>query len=281
MSSCAPYVKTRDNSCFTYEQLKHIATNFNKSTPVKKITIHRKKTDLWNAINSRLSSECATNDEKCWQQFNKMKDAKELFRPDMPSTWKNNPREWLSNFDIQKVMQQYETSSFKFLGVFPSDYDYKLAMNVCVAQELCNLDVLRLKAEGITELGIVFNTDPHYASGSHWVAVYVCTNPRSNKFGFYYYDSNASEPFEYIKKLHASIQSQFAGTPSVMSRFKLKINTVRHQFKNTECGMFSMHFIISMMNKKKTFDKIINEKLNDDMIFKKRQEFYYKRDTYT
>lgn len=275
MSSCAPYVKSRDDSCFTHEQLKHIAANFNKSNPIKKITIHRKKAALWDAINSRLSSECAANDEKCWLQFSKMKDAKERFRPDMPSTWKHNPREWLSNFDIQKVMQQYETSSFKFLGVFPSDYDYKLAMNVCVAQELCNLDVQQLKAEGITELGIVFNTDPHYASGSHWVAVYVCTNPRSNKFGFYYYDSNAAEPSEYIKKLYASIH---ASIPSMMSRFALKSNTVRHQFKNTECGMFSMHFIISMLNKKKSFEQIIHEKLNDDSIFKKRREFYYKRD---
>lgn len=279
MSSCAPSVKTRDDSCFTYEQLKHIATNFNKSNPLKKITIHREKSVLWNAINSRLSSECAANDEKCWLQFSKSKDAKERFRPDMPATWKNNPREWLSNFDIQKVMQQYDSKSFKFLGVFPSDYDYKLAMNVCVAQELCNLDVHRLRAEGITELGIVFNTDPHYASGSHWVAVYICINPRSNKFGFYYYDSNAAEPSSYIKKLHASIQSQFAGTPSMMSRFTLKSNTVRHQFKNTECGMFSMHFIISMLNKKKSFEQIIHEKLDDDMIFKKRREFYYKRDT--
>jgi hypothetical protein len=252
--------------------------NFNKTNPNKKITLSRKKTTLWNAINLRMSSECPTKDEKCWLQFNKTKDAKERFRPDMPTTWKNNPREWLSNFDIQKVMQQYDTKSFKFLGVFPSDYDYKLAMNVCVAQELCNLDVQQLKTEGITDLGIVFNTDPHYASGSHWVAVYICTNPRSKKFGFYYYDSNAAEPSEYVKKLHASIQSQFAGTPNVMSRFVIKRNTLRHQFKNTECGMFSMHFIISMLNKKKSFEKIINENLNDDMIFKKRSELYYKRD---
>jgi len=284
MSSCAPYVISREDSCFTYEQLKHIATNFNKSNPVKKITIHRKKAELWDAINTRLSSECASNDEKCasndekcWLQFNKTRDAQERFRPNMPSTWKHNPQEWLSNFDIQNVMSQYDKNSFKFLGVFPSDYDYKLAMNVCVAQELCNLDVHRLKAEGVTEIGIVFNTDPHYASGAHWVAVYACTNPRSNKFGFYYYDSNAAEPSEYIKKLHASIRSQFAATPGLMTRFTLKSNNIRHQFKNTECGMFSMYFIIRMLNKKKSFEQIIHEKLNDEIIFKKRKEFYYKR----
>jgi len=287
-------VKSSDNSCFNLTQLKNIATNYNKNQLKKDRIVTsniRSKKILWNAINEKLSSECS--DEKCWSKFssdNAM--ASKRFRPDMPSTWKNNPREWLSNFDIQKVMKQYESDTFKFLGVFPSDYDYKLAMNVCVAEELCNIDIQQLKKSGVTGLGIVFNTDPHYASGSHWVAVYIglCDDKKGgredNKFGFFYYDSNAAEASEYIQRLYASIKEQIEektqekgkGKTQRVKKFEFKSNPNRHQFKNTECGMFSMNFIINM-KKNKTFNKIVNEKLTDDMVFKKREEFYYKRES--
>lgn len=294
MSSCAPYVKSRDVSCFDMGQLKNIAGNYNKINPKNKIKISRSKSKkaqskLWESINEKLSSECS--DEKCWSKFStNIEMAKKRFRPDMPSTWKNNPREWLSNFDIQKVMKQYENNTFRFLGVFPSDYDYKLAMNVCVSEELCNIDIQQFKNEGVTGLGIVFNTDPHYSSGSHWVAVYVglCEDKNGvredNKFGFFYYDSNAMGPSEYIKRLYESIKKQIEEIQKKekgkkrQKKFELKSNPNRHQFKNTECGMFSMNFIINM-RKSKTFNKIVDEKLTDDMIFQKRKDFYYRRDS--
>ena len=51
-------------------------------------------------------------------------------------------------------------------------------------------------------------------------------------------------------------------------------NTNRFQYKNTECGVYSMHFIEQFLNGK-NFDEITNDIYNDEEINKKRQ-FYYR-----
>ena len=204
MNQCAPNVSDNSFTCFTYQQLKSIAKKFNQTSD-EKIKISRKKDVLWKKIYEKMKYKC--NDELCWVNNDKLM---QRFRPKRPNEWHSNPREWLSNFDIQKVMVQYEKKykTFKFLGVFPDDYDHKIFMNTCVAEELCKLDVAELLKDNKYQLGMVFNTDPHYLGGSHWVAIYANINESLDKYGFYYYDSNAQKPSKYIIKLFNQIKAQ-------------------------------------------------------------------------
>jgi hypothetical protein len=50
-------------------------------------------------------------------------------------------------------------------------------------------------------------------------------------------------------------------------------NYIRFQYKNSECGVYSMHFI-SQFLEGKTFKEIINKVIDDDTINKKRDYFY-------
>jgi hypothetical protein len=53
-----------------------------------------------------------------------------------------------------------------------------------------------------------------------------------------------------------------------------KYNKTKHQYGNTECGMFSMYFINEFL-KNKTFINIVgNKKLNDKLVFKLRNKFF-------
>lgn len=270
MSQCAPSVSDNSFTCFTYQQLKSIAKRFNQTSD-EKIQISRNKHTLWKRIHEKMKYRC--NDELCWTNNDKML---QRFRPKRPIEWHSNPREWLSNFDIQKVMVQYEKKykTFKFLGVFPDDYDHKIFMNTCVAEELCKLDIAALLKDKKYKLGVVFNTDPHYLGGSHWVAIYVNINESSNKYGFYYYDSNAQQPSKYIRKLFNQIESQLKTRAKTKNMFTLNINENKHQFKNTECGMFSMNFIINMMKSANTFEIVCNRKTSDDDVFKLRKKYF-------
>lgn len=56
--------------------------------------------------------------------------------------------------------------------------------------------------------------------------------------------------------------------------FRLYYNTNRFQFKNSECGVYSMHFIEEFLNGK-SFEEITTNIYNDDEINKKRL-FYYR-----
>ena len=46
--------------------------------------------------------------------------------------------------------------------------------------------------------------------------------------------------------------------------YKLFKNYVQHQFKNTECGMYCIHFIDRMLVSKASFHHIIIDAINDD-----------------
>jgi hypothetical protein len=57
--------------------------------------------------------------------------------------------------------------------------------------------------------------------------------------------------------------------------FKLEYNTHQHQYKNTECGMFSMVYQIRWLEGLRrdpmtTFDKVVQHRMNDDDVFRFR-----------
>ena len=54
---------------------------------------------------------------------------------------------------------------------------------------------------------------------------------------------------------------------------KLNYNDVRHQYKNSECGIYCINFIISMLENK-NFKNFCNKIVSDDTIFKKRKYLF-------
>ena len=60
------------------------------------------------------------------------------------------------------------------------------------------------------------------------------------------------------------------------SSFKLFENYVQHQFKNTECGMYSINFIDHMLVSNKKFHDIILKPIDDDNMNKLRYSKYYR-----
>ena len=68
---------------------------------------------------NRYSNLC--DNEKCWLKQNAIRrwllkeEINNLYAPTHPVSWKKNKNEWLSNFDIEKVMKQYEDTYPDFL----------------------------------------------------------------------------------------------------------------------------------------------------------------------
>ena len=56
---------------------------------------------------------------------------------------------------------------------------------------------------------------------------------------------------------------------------EIKINNVRHQYKNSECGVYCIYFIISLLNGKK-FEDVVNNIMTDDQMNSKRKDFFNK-----
>jgi hypothetical protein len=274
LDSCSPSNKNNSTTCFDLDSLIKIAKGWNLKNPTNKINISKYKTrhQLWSEIDKRLNQKC--DSEWCWieQEFVKRlgsKELKSIFRPKMPKSWKKNKYEWLNTTDIETVMKQYEKkySDFKFIGPVPIDFDYEYSVGQCIVNELCNLKIKSLLKDKISRVGIIYNLDPHDKPGSHWVAMYMDLNKKK----VYYFDSYGTEPPDEVKKLVDRIQEQ--GREMGME-IEYDYNTTRHQYQNSECGVYSMYFITQLLEGKKTFDGIEKSTLKDEFINSKRKYYY-------
>lgn len=173
--------------------------------------------------------------------------AKQYLRPRQPIEWKADPDKWLDSNNIRDVMTQYEEArpDFKFLGPYPIDFaarsdsslSSKGSSNQCLISEMCKLNLKEEKAKGKKFIGIVYNLDPHYKSGSHWVANFINTEKKT----CYYFDSYGMKP---PKEVYRFMQWLSIQEPKI----QLGWNGRRFQRLNSECGMYCLYFIIRMLD---------------------------------
>ena len=176
-------------------------------------------------------------------QAERGKIAAEYLRPMAPEAWKKDPDMWLDSVNITEVMNQYEEAypKFEFMGPFPIDFASKDPYQEggeprCLMNEVCEFRVQKAIQSGTESVGIVYNLDPHDKGGSHWVATFLDIKHHR----CLYFDSYGMKPPAQIAKFMKWLTTQ---DPSLT----LSYNSKRIQFKNTECGMYSMYFIIRML----------------------------------
>ena len=164
-------------SCYDTKSLLKLRQYWNIRHPDQKLQV--KPREIWKRLKTNLSHIC--DKESCWlrQKFIKHKlDNKATPFNICTSSATNmaeNPNEWLNSLDITRVMRQFEDKhpSFQFIGPSPTDFDdHKMDGVECVWEELCKFDLAKTLKQNKTKVGIIFNLDPHYKGGSHWVALF-------------------------------------------------------------------------------------------------------------
>jgi len=302
--------KVTKYSCFTPSALELLKNMYNEKNPDRPL----KETNPINILREmKLKTNKKCKDDTCLiESFTaNTRDRKMLktllYPPPKPSQWnvskmKKDEDIWLSDEDIKDVLNQYEQaySHFAFIGPSPIDYNTRLNDNNCVCPKLCNLNIEKyLQPDNgknpITEIGVVFNLDPHYKGGSHWVALFI---DMKEDFIFYF-DSTAAEIPKLIFQLVKEIQSQGSLLKNP-KQFTFHQNTLtEHQKSNTECGMYCLYFTITMLLREKEInydspnssEKMTKEELfalfkgrkrgsrnkkriDDSIVYKKRNEYF-------
>ena len=237
---CHPSLDKNDD-CLSSDILQDLAKAYDAPPELKE-----KELKAW------LKKMTRCKGERCWLEkapmdTRKKRDIqKKFFRPSMPDDWVKDPDQWLDSNNIADVMKQYEEAypEFKFFGTNPIDFSApdpyepnSLARNKCLQEEICKMNLKELEAKGKTKLGFVFNLDPSDKGGSHWIASF--TDIPAHKT--YYFDSYGIKPPKQIARFMRSLTLQDP-------KMKLHFNARRFQFGNTECGMYSMYFIIRMLS---------------------------------
>jgi len=263
--TCNPSIKSKHaykSSCYTPDVLLKIKKAYNKNHSKDEQIKSTKPEELLSDLEDKIT-HCDRED--CWlkeisDSGTRRQIIKMTFAPKKPDEWKHDPNAWLTNFDIAGVLRQYETAypEFKLLGPSSINYDTKLKENggKCVWDELCKLSLQKLIKQGKTKLGVVFNLDRHDQPGSHWVSMFIDLDEGI----IFYYDSALNAVPKEVKQLKDEIISQGKQLDTPIT-FKYMRNKIAHQSTNTECGMFSLFFIVTFLTRK--LDKAVFEKIKE------------------
>ena len=228
---------------------------------------------IYDELKSNLTRYKKTNSKEfCWLKLSEFKkkfvNSDNLFIPEMPTEWcldikawreSQIDAPWLSNYDIDGIIEQYEFKykNFKFLGSTPIDFRQKKygscilnifndddekskwLKNTNSKEEYCNYNPMGYKNKNI--FGIVFNTDNHDGGGKHWMALYINVNKKIILF----FDSAVTYAHLHpeITAFVENIKKQYKN-----QNFTFKYNNIQHQQSNSECGMYSIYFILTMLD---------------------------------
>ena len=279
---CSPRKEDVKVSCLKKSTLISIAKVLNKKFNAKIKLKKKSKKQLYLEIKKHLSkTRCKT--EVCWGSLSMIMDTlpqkekdefNNSFRPKQPNTWKEKPNTWLNTTDINNVMKQYEKNypHFKYYEATPIDFHLKSDSNECLVSNLCKVNIRNLGKDK-ESIGIVLNTDKHNQPGQHWFSMYIdLIGKNRNNPSIYYFDSADAihsihdlpiQVLDLIEKLQKQNNYQF----------DVLYNDIRHQYGDTECGVYCLHFLVYML-KGRSFDKYVQKKSNDKSIEKFRKHFF-------
>lgn len=293
MSFCSVSNTNRTKfSCFSGEQLQKIARAYNDNNPDNKVKLSLPIEQLWRDLREKLSNLCST--EYCWLEIPYIKQLNDptlehSFAPKGPvspntlrrqqragtRTNSNNlsnvqdaDKRWLSTDNIDKAMERFEEvyPDFTFFGPVPIDFAE-------IMTELNNLNIKRLYRNGTRRIGVVFNFDPHYKAGSHWVALMIDLStgmPNSGKIAFF--DSYGSCPPRIeIQNLIRSVQEK--AQEDLGMDLQVLCNKTRHQFSSSECGVYSIYFLEKSLEGI-PFMRIFSDIVGDDEINTRRARYF-------
>ena len=271
---CSPNPNKNKFSCYENDTLFKLRNLWNERHSDAPIKTNNPK-QIWMELKNHMSNVC--NKESCWlkQEFvdGKLDNAlEESFAPVAPKKWKKNPNEWLSSMDILDVMKQYEKAykCFEFIGPTPIDFDLKKMYGSCVWDELCNFNIENQIKNKKTKIGMIFNTDPHDKPGQHWISMFI--NIKKGKI--FYFDSAGNQvPREIMVLTERIVKQGEQLNPPIYFHFDQNY-PVEHQYGNTECGIYSLYFIVHMLEDKITGHYLKTHVLKDEYMQKFRKIYF-------
>ena len=245
--NCHPKKTRKNNTCYDDKVLLELKRIWNKNNKEK--INSRAPSDIWKEFKMKMK-EC--NNEICWldkiikdkPSIKKIK--KENFVPDAPvEEWKkyNN---WLSSTEFNDIMEQYSEIYPNFLYM---------------ANEI---------KRGKDKFGIVLNLDVHTGKGNHWVAIFIDIK---KKFIFYFESTGKEIPSE-VTAFNKRIVEQCAKLNIELT--EMNNLSIKHQYGSSECGMYALYFIISLLLETRTTDHFLGERITDSEVEKLRDVYFNK-----
>lgn len=243
-NQCAFHVQAVDNVCsdqFTIQKMKEFVKSLNPTAPIDNATPAQTVELAKQAVN--CDSEVCLFKNAQLTNIIGVNKADEIinnrFKPSGPA----NSTAWLTNSNIDLVMHQWTKLYPGFFHVPFQMIDFDT-----MHTELAETDLCDLAERGMKTLGCVINTDRSTGNGIHWFCIFI--DLTGSPWTLEYFDSAGDYPKESV---HKWLNTQRA---NLANRYPDKqINVVdvtksnQLQKSTTECGVFSLWYILSRLNK--------------------------------
>ena len=243
--------KNKENSISLFDTLEELSPDKYKTYLLFEFQKRFKNTNHSEWVNNKIFDNIPKEDKEYLQTS--------VFRPEGPQ----GQFQWLSTLDINKTLVQYENKypDFVFLGAVPIDF------NELDYYPFKKMNFNELRKEGKNKLGVIFNLDEHYKGGSHWVSLFSDLE----KGQVYFSDSYGRKPEKRINHFIDRIKD-YLETCNI-DNLDIRHNPTQHQKGNSECGVYSINFILRLL-KGKTFDHLTRKRLTDEKVNKCRFRYF-------
>lgn len=275
---CSPKKNTLSFSCLSHKALVKIGQALNKLDGIEINYKSLSDKELHNTIANIMETKFNCKSEACWVNIRSLMNRlsiqdveyfRQHFRPHMPDEIVDDYTKWISNYDIEKVLEQHEKEKPEvyFYGAVPIDFK-----QCSVSSDLCKIDLKKHLDNNEYKLAIVFNTDDSSGPGKHWNAMYVDLKGKNlnSQPGIYFFDSFAAQPMPQVKELIEKLKQQGS---NLDIDFIVTVNDKKLQKNNFSCGFYSMHFLENMINEV-PFKKYMSSGLSDKKMIEYRNHCY-------
>lgn len=275
VSECAFHIQTIDNVCsdqFTLSKMKEFidrleGSDINKPIKPSEIIAKAKRATNCNSESCVLKSKAL---EEIIGPSNVQKIIQTRFKPEGPS----HSTEWLNNDNIDYVIYQWSKIYPGFLHIPFQMIDFD-EQNTRLAQ----VDLVEEYEKGTRKMGCVINTDKSSGSGIHWFCIFIdMLQGPEKKWSLEYFDSAGDYP---KKSVHIWLNNQRSKLAIKYPKQIVEVVDVTRsnqlQKSSTECGVFSLWYILSRLNGVPYTYFSQPNAINDDMMYKFRQ-FLFRHD---
>ena len=193
-----------------------------------------------------------------------MKEKRERFKP--TGAW--NSTQLLDNNMIDECMEQW-SKKYKFYNI-----PFQMIDFYETGDELSTIDVPKLIKEGYETMGVVLNTDVSTGPGKHWFCLFI--DARKLPYTIEYFNSSGSNPptpvHRRMREIGHDINKAFSLKGSDRAQVVMA-NKDELQKSRTECGVWSLIYIYSRLEKKPD-DWFKKEGVLDEHMYKFRERLF-------
>lgn len=152
-------------------------------------------------------------------------------------------RVFLTNFDIEAILQQIQNQYPKFYFLKIHMIDFATAGE---GETLENIDFARI-AHDYDCIGTIINTDRSTGRGIHWFAIFIdFRNPR--EITIEYFNSAGDRPMREIREWMINAQHRLTVLFPKREVKKIEVAEITYQQDNHSCGVWSIYYIYSRVS---------------------------------